>query len=423
MNQPKHSPKTRSDVVSVKDKVLDYEFSRRQLIVGGAVAGGIIAIGGGAYLFNNRQKDLGYTILKVSNSDIIKLENLELVEDASTFVKEGISVELPYNSLCFQDDDTLIATLQPTETGSPLTNATIIDINSGKEKTLLTKSISTEKGFEIYEFHATNAGAIWIESNILRNISRVYTTNNFQNITESARLVFESNEDWSMPSVAISNNFGYIQTTPTDTKKTGATAKILEVELGSTAAPKEIIESRQNFACNFSSYKDGIVAAPRSNAATSSYELIAYNTQKGEVEERITLPTSMKPQDIAYGTSGFSFTFSGTYDYGDGISSLGTYAPVAKNSSKWVNFERTPTCPPAWIGNNLVVKSTTTIAIIDAENGRYTTITPPDGADTYGLWLACTGEKTHFTTVTNVDITNVKGEKTHNCQVKVWHSA
>lgn len=420
MNQPKHSPKTRSDVESVKDKVLDYEFSRRQLIVGGAVAGGIIAIGGGAYLFNNRQKDLGYTILEVSNVDVIKLEDLDLVEDTSTYLKEGISVELPYNSLCFQDDDSLIATLQPTETGSPLTKATIIDINSGKETTLLQKSVSSEKGFEIYEFHATERGAIWTESNILRNVSRVYTTNNFSDITNSAKMVFESNAEWNMPSIAISNNTGYIQTTPVDIKKSGATAKILEVELASTSEPKVIIESRQNFACTFSPYTDGIVATPRSTAASSSYELIAYNSSKGEVVERITLPTSMKPQDVAYGTLGFSFTFSGTYDYGGGISSLGTYAPAAKNSPLWVNFERTPTCPPAWIGNNLVVKSTTSIAIIDAANKKYTTITPPDGADTYGLWLATCGDKTHFTTITNVDITNVKGEKTHNCQLKTW---
>lgn len=420
MNQPKHSPKTRSDVESVKDKVLDYEFSRRQLIIGGAVAGGIIAIGGGTYLFNNRQKDLGYTILEVSNADVIKLEDLELIEDVSTYLKEGISVELPYNSLCFQDDDSLIATLQPTETGSPLTKATIIDINSGNETTLLQKTVSSEKGFEIYEFHATDRGAIWTESNILTNISRVYTTNNFSDITESAKLVFESNDEWNMPSIAISDNTGYIQTTPVDTKKSSATAKILEVELGSTSEPKVIIESRHNFACAFSPYTDGVVATPRSSAASSSYELIAYNSSKGEVVECITLPTAMKPQDVSYGYSGFSFTFSGKYDYGDGISSLGTYAPVTKESNKWINFERTPTCPSAWIGNNLVVKSTTTIAIIDADNRKYTTITPPDGSDTYGLWLATCGDKAHITTVSNVDITNVKGEKTHNCQLKTW---
>lgn len=81
------------------------------------------------------------------------------------------------------------------------------------------------------------------------------------------------------------------------------------------------------------------------------------------MRESLTLPASMRPLEAAYVNGRFSFTFDSIYTYGEGLASLGTYAPVSNDTGgQWFCFDRNPLCAPAWCGGNLVVKSTRTVA-------------------------------------------------------------
>ena len=56
----------------------------------------------------------------------------------------------------------------------------------------------------------------------------------------------------------------------------------------------------------------------------------------GDVIDNLTLPQSKKPQDVTYGKTGFSFSFQGSYSYGDGIANVGTYVQETKTTSQTI---------------------------------------------------------------------------------------
>ena len=133
----------------------------------------------------------------------------------------------------------------------------------------------------------------------------------------------------------------------------------------------------------------------------------------------------MTPLEAGYGETGLMFSFPDIYDYGDGISNLGTYVPMSKpagsyDDAKWFSFPRTPTAPPCWCKNTLIAKSTRSVCGINLEDRTYYAIDVDDGADSYGEYLATTGRHDTFVTYTNIDHTPVEGSATHVCRVKVY---
>ena len=68
------------------------------------------------------------------------------------------------------------------------------------------------------------------------------------------------------------------------------------------------------------------------------------------MRESLTLPASMRPLEAAYVNGRFSFTFDSIYTYGEGLASLGTYAPVSNDTGgQWFCFDRNPLCAPRMV--------------------------------------------------------------------------
>ena len=156
------------------------------------------------------------------------------------------------------------------------------------------------------------------------------------------------------------------------------------------------------------------------------YQLTNIDAKSGAITDQLTLPHAMAPLEAGYGTNGFMFSFPDIYDYGGAISNLGTYTPLAKPSdgnydaAQWFGFARTPTAAPAWCDDLLIVKSSYSVCGVDLASGKYFALDVDDGADTYGDYLATSGQHPTFVTYANIDHTPVEGKATHACRVKVW---
>ena len=171
---------------------------------------------------------------------------------------------------------------------------------------------------------------------------------------------------------------------------------------------------------------DSVVIAPRVDMSSVYYQLTNINAETGAVTDQLVLPHAMTPLEAGYGQNGFTFSFPDIYDYGGGISNLGTYTPLTKPENgnysdvQWFGFARTPTAAPAWCQNLLIVKSSYSVCGVDLSAGTYFAIDVDNGADTYGDYLATSGTHDTFVTYANIDHTPVIGNATHLCRVKVW---
>ena len=131
----------------------------------------------------------------------------------------------------------------------------------------------------------------------------------------------------------------------------------------------------------------------------------------GKVLDSTTFPSRMVPMEACYGSTGFAFSFESIYNYGDGISNLGTYTPQTKPESgnysnrSWFHFTRTPSIPPAWCDGWFMVKSTSAVVGIDLQSKRYTVFPTDNNAAIYGDCLASLGDNGTVVIFTNIDRT------------------
>ena len=167
----------------------------------------------------------------------------------------------------------------------------------------------------------------------------------------------------------------------------------------------------------------------------------------GEVRDALVLPASMKPLEAAFGPTGFAFSLDAWYQYEEGLDSIGTYTPVslpapvsevgadggtnsvpgndteAYSAASWICYDRAPTAPPAWCNGDLVVKSRYSVVGVDIATQETFVLDVDSGADTYGEYLASTGDRSAIVTFTNIDYTPLSGDATQCCRVKVWQRA
>ena len=456
----KHSPSPRKSVSASKSGKFD--ISRRQFLIGAAVAGTIVAAGGGVYVANNSTESAGTQKLSVPTSNVFGIDACEQVE-LSEMIEQLREVKLPYNSIIKASSDGILAALSTTDAGNPLNKCIVIDATTGDEIAALESQISSEPRWDIIDFSATKSGCAWIEANMLTDKKRVFTSNSID-AKSSPQLALELDSNWMIPTVVASGNTAWIQLSPSEDNN--AKAKLLKITLGASEESIESVLETKDFACFATPASEGVCVAPRDSSITTSYKL-TYINNNCEVVDCCTLPTSMVPQDISYGNGQFSFTFSGSYDYGDGLSTLGTYTSIdstqsfddieksqvttiandkhkgveselsdtekenASNKAKdtrneqlssasWFFFNRSPLCQPVWLGNLFAVKSTKTVAVFNPTEKKYCLIEAADGADDYGVWLCSSGESDKLVTLTNIDYTTLKGESTKECRVQIW---
>lgn len=402
--------------------------SRRRFLYGAIGAGAVAAVGIGAFAYssavNNADDEISY--LDVPESSLTTLNDFEALENADDSVQKIGEFDLPYGTLVWASDDTVAACLLPTETGSPLTQVGLLFLGSGNTVTVLPKAQGSIDGFEIYDVRANSKGLIWTEANILQEEWRVYAaTVSEQGGIGAPHLLEEGGSAYETPTLAVAGSRAFWQVNPKPVETDAPTARLMGATFGKDDAAI-VLESTRRMSSPPYAHGDTITVAPRVDSASAYYQLTNIDATTGEVRETLTLPHAIRPIEGGYGKTGFMFSFPDIYDYKGAIANLGTYTPLSLpqdgdyNNARWFSFTRTPTAAPAWCGNLLIVKSTYSVCGVNLDKGTYFALDVDDGADTYGEYLASTGENKTFVTYTNIDHTPVDAARIYTCRVKVY---
>lgn len=411
--------------------------SRRAFLIGAAGVGTAAAIAGGAVYLNKRaeqQAANAITSLDVpTNAVTLVTSAYEQLDDYTTRMQNAITVELPYGTLVFATDDAVAVCLIPTNGAAPLNTVSLLTLGGGQEIPLLEGAVGMNEGYEIYDVRASSSGIIWVEADILDNIWRVYgATLEGDSYTLGEVLLLDEGDSslYETPTLGISGNYGFWQVLP----KLGGEAitedSLFKRTIFGSGNAEVIYASHGRMATPPYSCADSIVISPRVDTTGIYYQLTVIDAASGEERDTLVLPASMKPLEAAYGPTGFAFSLDAWYQYEEGLSSIGTYTPTslpgadteAYNSASWICYDRAPTAPPAWCSGNLIVKGRYSIVGVDIAAQETFVLDLDSGSDTYGEYLATTGEREGIVTFTNIDYTPLSGDATRCCRVKVWHA-
>lgn len=457
----------------------DAGITRRQLFVGAAGIAVAAAVGGGAYALasgSGSTAEAAEASLSVPEEDVFTTEQCEYVEDATGLITLRTRASLPYGTILTACGDSVAACLVPTETADPLLQVGLLHLGSGNMTDALKSAVGSKEGFQILDARAHGGGLIWLESNLLTGQWRVYTTTLDGASVGEPAMAEERDETWQLPSLAVSDGFGWWQTAPKDSSDKTLSSALLRIPFGYPQDSAEtVLESAGGFACDPAPAGTGIACAMKESRTGNTWQLIYVGDDSGEITDSLTMPSSMKPLDVSYGPNGFGFTFDSIYQVGGGISNLGTYTPadaismtvaqaesdildsmraeaaakakddaevqlteadVAKakaqaedavcelySAAEWFRFPRSPVTPPAFTGNWVFVKSTNVVAAVNLTARKYVTITTESATQGYGEYLASSGTSSRMVTFANVDYTPMNGEQIRECTVRVWEGA
>ena len=409
----------------------DLLVSRRGFLSGTLKAGVGLGLAGGALASATQLTACGsdedeIVPLSVSSDSVTTAEELEEMDSFSSMVTPFATWDLPYGTMLFNNTQDMCVCLVPTDTASPLTNVYTLNPLTGETHRVIRYAMGTDEGFEVYDARGTSRGLIWVEANIFTREWRVYMAPLVDGELTNIQMVDTGDGEWEMPSVAVVADYGFWQVRPRlDGSHTMDDSLLKKAAFGSPMA-SVAFTSHGRFATPIYPLANQLVITPRRDNNLTHYELTLINALTNVVEDKLCLQTGMRPVEAGYGTNGFTFSFDAIYDYGDGISNLGTYTPYESVTNgqyqdrHWFAFVRVPTAPPCWCGNYLIIKSTTAVLGIDLGGTRYFVLDVQEGADTYGEYLATTGVSSTFVTYTNVDANPIVGEPRRVCSVRVW---
>ncbi len=409
--------------------------TRRAFLYGTAGAAGTLAATGalaavglgatGCSAIGGQSDDVDY--LKVSTDSLVTLNDFEALESPEGKIQLIGQHEIPYGSLVWATDDEWAACLLPTDSGSPLTQVGLLSLGSGMLNVVLGRAVSFTEHYEIYDVRATSTGMIWTEANVLKGSWRIYTAKLKEGAIEGEPVLAEEGDSsYETPTLAVADNRAYWQLVPKLKDNPDRLAsRLMAASFGRDSATC-VYENERRMVTPPYSAADSVTITPRLNISGSYHRLTNIGAKSDDVEDMLTLPGGMAPLEAGYGPNGFMFSFSNIYDYGEGISNLGTYTPLDKSSagayegSKWFGFTRTPTAAPAWCKDLLIIKSTYSVCGVDLDKGEYFAIDVDNGADDYGDYLATSGTRTKFVTYANIDHQPIGAAPVHACRVKIW---
>lgn len=404
--------------------------TRRSFIYGAVGVGAAIAVAGGVSVALNlggsdEDENLVET-LSVPSSAVTASTDYTEVASADHLNLVG-NFTLPYGTLVWTSNDVLAACLIPTEnTSKPLTKVGILYFSSGTYPIVLESAVGSSDGFDIYDVRANESGLVWTEVDIVQNIWRIYTATLLDGVLGDPIMVDEGDSEWETPTIAVADNYAFWQVLPSlNGTKTAEESVLKRARIG--CADSEVVySSLGRMSTPPYALADQLVITPRANTSGVYHQLTLLDAADLVVRDRMMLPQAMKPLEAGYGKTGFNFSFDGIYNYGDGISNLGTYTPSVTHGAEayqgisWFHHAKNPSAAPAWCGEYFMVKSTTSVLGFDFETGSYFSLETDTGSDDYGDYLASTGTNETVVTYANVDAKTLEGEERHLTLVRVW---
>ncbi len=424
--------------------------TRRQLLFGAAGVAAVAVAGSAVYMTSkaNASSD-DVTNLTVAQDSVVTSDDCEFVEDAGAFFSLAATAELPYGTLVWTGDSTIAVCLVPTETASPLAKVGVLNLASATLTNVLEQAIGSTDGFEIYDVRGNSHGLVWTEAQIFDGTWRVYQAPYRDGALGEAILADEGDANWEMPTLAAVGNHAFWQVMPrTDGSESKGPSVLKRVAFGDESA-EDFYTSPGRMACPPTASADAIIIAPRTDTSSVHYQLTSIDAQTGEIRDALVLPSSMRPYEVSYGANGFIFAFDAIYDFGGGISNLGTYTPLAPvpvtdadyetddegttflspnarteaySNATWFRYGIDPSAAPApaWCGDWMMLKTQTQVSGIGLASMQRIALEGKSGAADYGDYLASCGICDAIVTYSNIDYTPLEGEAQKCCFVRIW---
>lgn len=391
--------------------------TRRQLLLGAAGVGAVVLAGAGATAFSEAQKaQSAVQTLEVAEDQVFTLA--DCADLGSVPLELYGEWKLPYGTLIWANSDNYAACLLPTEGASPLTQVGILSLSSGTYATVLEAPATQERGFEIYDVRCNDEGAVWLEANCLSGQWRVYHATHNGVALAAPTLADQGDARYDLPFLAVAGGRAFWQVLPNPDGEAAQEPSLLKSAAFGAAESRTDWQSNGRMSTPPYSTRTGIVITPRADTEGVYYQLTLLDAESGQCQDTMALPASMKPLEAGYVNGRFTFSFDAIYSYGEGIANLGTYAPVeagAQSNAAWFRFDRSPSAAPCWAANSLIVKSTRAVAGCDLAARTLFTLPCPDACDSFGEYLASTGDARSVVTYVGMG----SAEDKHTL-VRVW---
>jgi len=144
-----------------------------------------------------------------------------------------------------------------------------------------------------------------------------------------------------------------------------------------------------------------VTCMPRADVGGVYYQLTAL--QGGSVVATQIMPRSYRPGSAIYMGGSFAFSIPASYDYGGGISHVGTYYPMP--NGQWLRLTRQPVTPPGLCNGWLFCKSGARTVFVDMKNQKYFTVDAPGNSLNHGDYSVSFGEVDAVCTYASIDKT------------------
>lgn len=405
--------------------------TRRHFLFGALGIGALAAVATGITLArsgDDNQSEGGITVPEHSVFDLDDCSEVN-ADDCFTLIGEW---ELPFGTLLWTNSDTIAACLEPTEQASPLTKVALLQLQSGNYTTVLEQAVGAADGYEIYDVRASEKGVVWTEANIMQGTWRIMCAALGSDLALSeAHILEEGDKLQETPTIGAVGNNAYWQVMPSVSNENSRTEPSYLKRAGFSEGGAQVLhEATGRMSCPLYASNAGVTIAARNPESHSTFDLMYFDDASGKPTDVLTLPSGMAPNALGFGPNGISFCFESIYDYGDGISNLGTYTPAqthqpgaSYDSLLWFRFGRTPQASPCWCADRwLMVKSTTAVCGIDLEQRQYCSLDVQSGCADWGDYLATSGAGNTVASIMQIDQVNAKGETEHKAVVRVWQA-
>ena len=355
---------------------------------------------------DNSASNTSAETLTVKNEQVTTLDAYTEIKKPKQYYKVTDVVKIDGEAILFSSDGVVAAVLQAGKTASPLNTVSLLNLQTSTLTPVLEKPVSFDDGFEIFEIRSSKSLIMWVESNYLTSAWRVYVAKVSSGGLSigSPNLVDEGDAEYDAPELAVVGSKAYWIVQPAESGTKTKEDSYLKTTSGTGA--NVVITSHGRFCGGLSVNGKILTAMPRADAGSGvHYQLSAI--KGGSVIDSVVLPRAYKPCVAIYLNDGFSFGISASYDYGDGISNVGTYYQIDQDS--WLRLIRQPVTVAGTCNGWLFSKTGARTVFVDIDKKAYFTVNPPDNCTEYGDYSVQFGDVEalyNFATITKLGKNN-----------------
>lgn len=377
--------------------------TRRDLLRGAAAGAlGAVAAGSVAAASGCSSDTADVDVLDVSEDDVVTLDSFKELSSSAGRVDVDDLCTLNGGTILGGTGSAVCAAILASDTANPLNRLALLGLQSGRVSTVRQRAVGHKKGFEFLSARASNNMIVWVESNFLTSEWRVYCAGVRQKALSIHNVVLldSGDADWDAPAIeAVGNTVFWIVQPSEDGQKTTEDSHLKASAAG--ASPVVVHTSHGRFCGGLCASGGVVTAMPRVDTSGVYYQLTAFESTSGSVISSQVMPASFRPQAAVFMDGKFSFTIGASYDYGGGISEVGTYFPL--DDGTWLRLVKQPYFAPGIAGGWLFSKSGARTVLVDLDNRAYLTVDAPEGSADWGDCPICIGKSRRVFVFATVD--------------------